>query len=368
MRPVFIEWATLMGRNIRVFLADRFALSVALMQVPIITLLVRLAFAGFADDHADADYFARSIHYFRAEKAPYEAQHTTVPLNEVIAKARQEAKAESNLISLLAAHRRAAVYFVLVSAAIWLGLMGACKDLVAEQHVLRRETRSCIRIIPCLLAKFMLHVLVLAPQTVWMAAWIGFGLLALPLQSVLYLWGVLWLTACAAAALGLAISGISTNIRLALTLVPLLMIPQLMLGGLLRPPAEPGKDPLARRICEQLTLQRWGFEAAIIADPHAEQGVVAVEFGSWEEAARYSELNLIRSRTFGLMELLFHHHAGQVRDTGVLFRYPLAVLVLMIICLLTFTGFVVYFRLQRLRRGVSQWRFLGQLRLAGKRN
>lgn len=351
MRNPLTEWAILTGRNTKVFLSDRTSLTVILLQVPIITLLIGLSFSGFAKDHADSDYFARFVYFFNKAKAPYEARNDTVPLPEIIATADKLAKKDVGVISVLAANRRGAIYFVLVSAAIWLGIMGSCKDIVSEQHVLDRELRSCTRIIPYLLSKFSLHVVILAPLTGLMSAVIGFYLLDLRSAAVLYLWLILWLTSCTAAALGLAVSsvatdirsGIASNIRMALTLVPILMMPQLMLGGLLRPPVAPGEGNILRQVCEHLTIQRWGFEAALYADPFVEDGIVLVKFNSsWDLKPRYAELNLLRSQTLGLMELLFKKNATRVPD-GQALRMPVNVLLFMTSFLLLFSVLALYY-------------------------
>ena len=83
------------------------------------------------------------------------------------------------------------------------------------------------------------------------------------------------------------------------------MVPQLLLGGLLRPPAQAGEPSAIRRACEFVTVQRWGFEAAIATDVYCSSNIVSVGFGSWDLTARYAELNLLRPEERGLLPLFF---------------------------------------------------------------
>jgi hypothetical protein len=261
------------------------------------------------------------------------------------------------LISVPSANQRGAIHFVLVSAAIWLGLIGSCKDVVSERHVLNRESRACVRILPYLLSKFTVRVVLLVPQMAFMAFSIGVGLLDLTPHVCLSLWMVLWLSACTACALGLAISSVACGVGFALTLVPILMIPQLILGGLLRPPARATQTYHPRVACQQLTIQRWGFEAALRTDPYASKDVVAVEFSGWNLAARYGELNLLRSRTLGLVSLLID---GESTDPVLSERrsaIPVFAMGGMTFLLLTFSWVVLHIR--HVGCGLGTWAMIG---------
>ena len=88
---------------------------------------------------------------------------------------------------------------------------------------------------PYLAAKFIVLTLIVALQTALLVALVGPAMLGLTVMAGLKLWGVLWLTAVDAVSLGLLLSAASPSIRVALTLVPLLMLPQILFGGLLRP-------------------------------------------------------------------------------------------------------------------------------------
>jgi len=345
MRGTLVQWAILSRRGLRVCWADWPSMAMMLLQVPLITLLIAISFHRFMEDNADADRLARTVHYFRAFKTPYEVQGATVPLYaEIIPRVRASVAADRRLISVPSANQRGAIHFVLVSAAIWLGLIGSCKDVVNEQHVLNRESRACVRILPYLLSKFTVRVVLLAPQMAFMAFPIGVGLLDLTPHVCVSLWMVLWLSACTACALGLAISSVSSSVGFALTLVPILMIPQLILGGLLRPPAHATETYHPRVACQHLTIQRWGFEASLRTDPYAWKDVVAVEFSGWNLAARYGELNLLRSRSLGLVRLLIEREAAETALPEEPSRIPSLVMGAMMVSLLTLSCVVLHIR------------------------
>jgi hypothetical protein len=216
---------------------------------------------------------------------------------------------ETRLISVSAAQRRAAIYFVLVSGAIWIGVMGACREIVDEKDVIFRELRTCVDAFPYVVAKCVAQGLLVGGQTAVLAGVVASVLLHGGWQAVIVLWAVLWAAGFAAACLGLLVSAVARDSRTALTIVPVLMIPQLLLGGLLRPPAQAGEASVARRLCEYATIQRWGFEAAVATDSYRESGVVSVEFASWDLRARYAEFNLLKSEEKGIMSLLFRETA-----------------------------------------------------------
>jgi hypothetical protein len=345
MRSTLTQWSILCHRAMRVFRSDRPSLIMMLVQVPLITVLIALAFYRCMEDNVDADKFARAAHYFHSYKTPYEAQGATVPLyDEIIPKVRAASETDRQLISVPTANQRGAIYFVLVSAAIWFGLIGSCKDIVSEQHVLNRESRACVQILPYLLSKFTVRIAVLVPQMAFMAFPLGIGLLGLTPLACTSLWMVLWLTSCTASALGLAISSVASTVGFALLLVPILIIPQLILGGLLRMPTRATEANPPRVICQQLTIQRWGFEAAIRTDPYAWRDVVAVEFAGWDIAHRYGELNLLRNRSLGLMELLIDKEAVKQKSSVWHQHRPVMVMAIMTILLLTLSWVVLHIR------------------------
>lgn len=302
-------WLTLTSRNLQVFGSDRVNLAVVIAQTPVIALFTLIAFHHFERDDEESNYFARIVYHFNACKASYEVAGQTVPLYDVIIPQAQEAaRGDTEHLGVPAAQHRAAIYFVLVSAAIWIGLMGSCREIVGEQHLLLRESRSCISLGPYLCAKLAVQALLTALQIAVLTAVVAVALLHSGWRDGVVLWLVLWLTAFAAVALGLLISCLAPSIRAALTLVPILMLPQLLMGGLLRQPAAAGVG-WGYRCCAAGTLQRWGFEAALLTDQHATRHVLSVRFDPGTMGRRYGELNLLQATEQGLHNLFFNEPA-----------------------------------------------------------
>jgi ABC-type multidrug transport system permease subunit len=329
MKPLNDLWV-LVSRNLRVFVSDRANCLWAFLQVPLIAGLTVVAFAGFETDEHVSDYFARfanaTQNYFEERDAAGEAPR----LRSLTAwRLHEQTQKNSFQISAAAAQRRCGLYFVLVSAAIWFGIMSACREIVNEQHVLFRELRCCFGVMPYLAAKFLVLTLVVALQTALLVLLVGPSMLGLTLTVCLKLWGVLWLTAVGAVSLGLLLSSISPSSRVALTLVPLLMLPQLLFGGLLRPgPSSVEETPppaiasspskqipyhlsATARAFRSLALQRWGFEAALALDRYATNGVLSLSL-SWPDPdpGRMLQpeewMRAIKTRELSLVGLVFN--------------------------------------------------------------
>jgi hypothetical protein len=326
----------LLGRNLRVFVSDRSNCLWAFLQVPVIAGLTVVAFWGFESDEHVADYFARYARYSHNYLDAQDSAGETPRMRNLTAwHLHEQTQRNTFQIGAAAAQRRCAVYFVLVSAAIWFGIMGACKEVVNEQHVLFRELRSCFGVLPYLTAKFFVLTLMVALQTALLVALVAPPMLGLTLSVGVLLWGVLWLAAVASVALGLLLSSVSPSNRVALTLVPLFMLPQLLFGGLLRPgpstleetpppnvvsnspsqgPVGPGAASVALR---SLAIQRWGFEAALALDRYATNGVLTLSL-SWPDPDPGRMLRpddwmrAINTREVSLVSLVFNSpEAGQ---------------------------------------------------------
>ncbi|HEY9170936.1 MAG TPA: ABC transporter permease, partial [Verrucomicrobiae bacterium] len=105
-------------------------------------------------------------------------------------------------------------------------------------------------------------------------------------------------------ALGLAVSCLSPTQRFALTAVPLLMIPQMILGGMLRPEADLSDRHPAPRVLSWLTIQRWGFEAALNLDTYGTGGIM-VQACAPNTDSRYGALDWVQFHNGSLPECFF---------------------------------------------------------------
>lgn len=285
------QWATLVCRNLAVLAADRASLLLAIWQVPLMALVIWLAGYRVEKDGRDYERFSRMLVHFDQGKREDEREGRPIRLEAHAMAAVKAAEAGASgegtpWISRPAAQRRSAVVFVLVAAATWLGIMGGCREIAGEKPVLRREYRTGLALGPYLAAKLAGLMLVTGLQCGVLVLLVGPGILGYSARATVGLWGVLWLGAIAAAALGLLISAFVSGPRAAMTAVPLVMIPQLLFGGILRPETDVPKDLPWPRLAASLTIQRWAFEPALALDDHPGTRVMIQRLGGSPETYR----------------------------------------------------------------------------------
>ena len=132
---------------------------------------------------------------------------------------------------------------VVALVALWFGCNNAAKEIVKEEAVYGRERAVNLRIVPYLGSKFVVLSAVAAVQTLLLMLFL-FGILeglyrfaghdAPPLQYQLdyaSMYGVLLLLAMTGIALGLLLSACVSSPDRASTLLPYVLIPQMILGG-----------------------------------------------------------------------------------------------------------------------------------------
>jgi ABC transport system ATP-binding/permease protein len=204
---------TLTSRYARTFWRDRRTLAILLGQAPVMALLISLL---------------------------YPAQALALP-------DRQPA-------------RSAQFIFLLVTAALWLGLIDSCREIVKERSIVTRELAVGVRIDAYLLSKSSLLFLLTAVQCVLL---IAVATAIQPLHegfdTYLDLTGLLILTSWSTVAIGLVVSALARSVDQATSLIPLLLIPQLLFGGALVPLARMA-TPI--KALADLMASRWAFAGA----------------------------------------------------------------------------------------------------------
>ncbi|HOU53723.1 MAG TPA: ATP-binding cassette domain-containing protein [Myxococcota bacterium] len=150
--------------------------------------------------------------------------------------------------------KRGAPLFVMVIATIFFACFNACREIVAERAIFRRERMVNLGIGPYLLSKFLvlgavdgLQVLLLLALVGWSTglegSWSGFLL-------------VLWFAALASTAMGLLISTVVRSSEAAMAMVPIVLIPQIVLAGFIVPLDRADVETPA-----SLVVSRWANEA-----------------------------------------------------------------------------------------------------------
>jgi hypothetical protein len=306
-----------------VIFADKLNLSLIFLQVPLIAMLIIVAFyhfdrdkQSFDEQQADKTINIDTLHRYaktlalethmatrhdyvqKTIKPFFEKKNVPVPdftLTYV--------KGEIRFISDIASIRRGSVYFLLVAASIWFGIMGSCKEIVTELPLLKRESRSYLFISPYLLAKVLVLTVIFGVQSGLLSIMVVPLLLKLSWMDTLWIWLILWIAAFASASVGLFISCVVSSYRVALTLVPLLMIPQLLFGGLLRPQVdlENGIWSLMSNALSAVTIQRWVFESILTTDTYAKGGILKLEVNPESRG----ELDLVQAKNTSLVSSFF---------------------------------------------------------------
>lgn len=153
--------------------------------------------------------------------------------------------------------RSAQFVFLLVTAALWLGLIDSCREIVKERSIILRELAAGVRLDAYLIAKSSLLFGLAAVQCVLLVA-VASAVQPLhaPAETYLSLTALLILTSWTTVALGLVVSTLARSVDQATSLIPLLLIPQLLFGGALVAFAhmDSGIKGLA-----DLMVSRWAF-------------------------------------------------------------------------------------------------------------
>lgn len=216
------EFITLSRRYLNIKLKDRLGTFILLVQAPIIAGLLNLVFYG---------------------------ETTTIV-----------SRLEQGPLAL----------FLLAVSAIWFGCSNAAREIVSEQAIFRRERMVNLSIPSYVASKIGVLGFLAFIQCV-----ILLGLTFGPLNFYgppLYLLAILWLCSMAGIATGLMLSALVKTSEAAIALVPILLIPQVILGGAIMPVHR--MDPITQ-VASSAAISRWGFEALL----HVEDRYHAYE---WE--------------------------------------------------------------------------------------
>lgn len=213
-RGMLRQLGILASRNLRIKWQDKLNLGILLIQAPIIATVLALVFAGAAGDAL---------------------QHLA---------------------------RGPAALFLLVASAVWFGCSNAAREIVGEQAIYRRERMVNLMIPSYVLSKYAVLGLLCAVQclVLLVIAWFPLDLQG----SFLGHYAILLLVSWAGLGMGLTLSAFVSSGEAAVALVPLLLIPQIILGGVIMPIHELN-PPM--KVLSSAMAARWGLE-----------GVLAVEY------------------------------------------------------------------------------------------
>jgi ABC-type multidrug transport system ATPase subunit len=215
----FLQWRTLLTRSLRIKARDLANTAILLLQAPVIAGLIVLVFG----DQVSAEMTGANW---------------------------QEG-----------AGATATTIFLLAISALWFGCSNAAREIVAEWAVYHRERMINLGLPAYVGSKLAVLGAVSTLQCCALVAIVHRGCgLEVPWQPLL---AVLVLTSLVGMALGLLISARARSSEVAISLVPLILLPMVILGGILQPPHKMRQPGGA---LTSLMASRWAFESMLVME------------------------------------------------------------------------------------------------------
>ncbi len=134
------------------------------------------------------------------------------------------------------------LYFILSLVSVWFGISIAAREIIRERPIYKRERMINLGLVPYLFSKIFVLGIIVSIQCLLLFLPLKFfdltGLMPMPgeLFGLPQFWTML-LTAAVGIALGLLISAVVKTSELATSLVPLILIPQILFSGLVGVPS-----------------------------------------------------------------------------------------------------------------------------------
>lgn len=144
---------------------------------------------------------------------------------------------------------------IMVFSAIWLGTSNAAREIVKEASIYKRERLVNLRIGPYLLSKVAVLSVVCLVQALLFVSIICLGL-HMPVFGLNI--AAFFLISLASVMMGLTISAVAADANTAISAVPLLLVPQIILSGAIIP-VEKVKPEILQWVF-YLAVSKWGYE------------------------------------------------------------------------------------------------------------
>jgi ABC-type multidrug transport system ATPase subunit len=205
------QWWTLVRRCFNIKLKDLSGTAILLTQAPIIALLIAMIFG----------------------------------------------KSESDWVR--AANATRLTIFLMSLAALWFGCSNSAREIVSEMAIYRRERLVNLKIPSYVASKFTVLGLLCLLQCAILLGIVKYGC---DLQGPwLPMYGVLILTALTGVALGLTASSLARTQEFATSLVPIILLPMIILGGALKARHDMPWPGIA-----QVMASRWSYESLLLIE------------------------------------------------------------------------------------------------------
>ncbi len=180
------------------------------------------------------------------------------------------------LLIFIFAKLQLSVFFMMAISAVWFGVSNASKEIVSELAIYERERMYNLNIFVYILSKiFVLSLIAFIQVCLFVGivyAHYSIGIWQPP--ETVELWSLthnitfMFFLSVSATVFGLLLSALFTNSEKVMTIVPIALMPQIMLAGIIAP-----VDSNVKVLLSYLTLGRWGTEGfAHVQDNAAIQG------------------------------------------------------------------------------------------------
>ena len=156
-------------------------------------------------------------------------------------------------------------FFMSVVVALFVGMIVSCEEIFRDRKILKRERFLHLSHSSYLISKVTVLFILSAIQTLTFIL-VGNQILEIPLSEMRY-WGIIFSCSCFANILGLNISSAFDSAVTIYILIPVLVIPQLIMSGVVIPfdkfNPEVGK-PNGIPVLGEMMPSRWAFEAFMV--------------------------------------------------------------------------------------------------------
>jgi hypothetical protein len=242
-RPAVAQFAQLillMSRYWKVKIRDRAGAAIMFLQAPIIGVMLAFVFAG---QQKAVPFWCLGALQELGKRMPATGQNS------------------ADLLSRMqpTEDHTAAMFFVVVSA-VWFGTSNSAREIVTERAIYLRERMVNLGLFNYVFSKFIILSLICVLQCTILLGIVFFALgfhggpVAFLLELVVCI-----MVAINATALGLLLSTGVSSAEAAMSLTPIALIPQVVLGGLMVPMTT---NPMLKPLM-YIMPARWGFEGSI---------------------------------------------------------------------------------------------------------
>ena len=147
--------------------------------------------------------------------------------------------------------------FLVIVSFTWIGMTNSVKDIVLERQIYLREKRYTLKIFNYLSSKFVTLTVLSVIQIFIFLAILLVMIPDIPID-IFQLSLILLLTSMISGGIGLIVSSISNTIEFGISMLPLILIPQIVMAGIFK---HIGAMSFVEKMLSSLTVSKWSLEA-----------------------------------------------------------------------------------------------------------